>query len=59
MGFCGGILLAKQEGHIASASIELSKLIESGFRVSADVRAIAPKLGCHSASKPNFLGETC
>jgi type I restriction enzyme S subunit len=22
-------------------------------------RAIAPKLGCHSASKPNFLGETC
>jgi predicted nucleic acid-binding protein len=33
------ILLAKQEGHIASASIELSKLIESGFRVSADVRA--------------------
>ena len=33
------VLLAKQEGHIASASIELSKLIESGFRVSPDVLA--------------------
>jgi hypothetical protein len=30
-----------------------------GANLSGIDRAIAPKLGCHSASKPNFLGETC
>ncbi|MEL6401986.1 MAG: DUF3368 domain-containing protein [Cyanobacteria bacterium J06626_4] len=33
------ILLAKQTGHIASASNEISKLVESRFRVSTKVLA--------------------
>lgn len=31
------IVLAKQEGHVSSARAEVEKLIESGFRVGADV----------------------
>jgi predicted nucleic acid-binding protein len=31
------IILAKQEGHILSARVEVEKLIESGFRIRADV----------------------
>jgi predicted nucleic acid-binding protein len=33
------ILLAKQAGYIASARTEISKLVESGFRVSTEVLA--------------------
>ena len=38
------ILLAKQAGYIASAKTEISKLIESGFRVSTEVLAKVLKL---------------
>jgi hypothetical protein len=63
------VLLSKQkavqrlETQLASSLPKGRDMSGEGFLAALELitnhRAIAPKLGCHSASKPNFLGETC